>query len=65
MPYTYEKNGAAIYEKSFGVIRSESNLKRFDPEEEIIAVRMIHAAGMVELAEFIEFSDEFIERIGL
>ena len=59
MPYTYEKNGAAIYEKSFGVIRSESNLKRFDPEEEIIAVRMIHAAGMVELAEFIEFSECF------
>ena len=59
MPYTYEKNGAAIYEKSFGMIRSESNLKRFDPEEEVIAVRMIHATGMVELAEFIEFSEYF------
>ena len=59
MAYLYERNGAAIYKKSFGIIRSESNLKRFAPEEEIVAVRMIHAAGMVELAEFIEFSEHF------
>lgn len=59
MTYLYERNGAAIYKKSFGIIRSESNLKRFAPEEEIVAVRMIHAAGMVELAEFIEFSEHF------
>ena len=59
MAYFYERNGAAIYKKSFGIIRSESNLKRFAPEEEIIAVRMIHAAGMIELAEFIEFSEYF------
>ena len=61
MPYTYEKNGAAIYEKSFSIIRSESNLKRFAPEEEIVAVRMIHAAGMIDLARFIEFSEYFTQ----
>ena len=61
MPYSYEKNGAAIYEKSFSIIRSESNLKRFAPEEEIVAVRMIHAAGMIDLARFIEFSEYFTQ----
>ena len=59
MPYTYETNGAAIYEQSFRMIRIESDLARFDKDEEIIAVRMIHAAGMVGLAEFIEFSVGF------
>ena len=61
MPYSYEKNGAAIYEKSFSIIRSESNLERFAPEEEIVAVRMIHAAGMIDLARFIEFSEYFTQ----
>ena len=59
MPYTYETNGTAIYEQSFRMIRAESDLARFDAEEEIVAVRMIHAAGMVDLAEFIEFSKGF------
>ena len=59
MPYTYETNVAAIYEKSFRMIRTESDLARFDAEEEIVAVRMIHAAGMVDLAEYIEFSKGF------
>ena len=61
MPYIYEKNAAAIYEKSFAIIRSESDLERFAPEEEIVAVRMIHAAGMIELAKFIEFSQYFAQ----
>ena len=51
MPYTCETNGAAIYEQSFRMIRNESDLARFDKDEEIVAVRMIHAAGMVGLAE--------------
>ena len=52
MPYTYETNGAAIYEQSR--TSAESDLARFDKDEEIVAVRMIHAAGMVK--RFIEFS---------
>ena len=61
MPYTYETNGAAIYEQSFRMIRAESDLARFDKDEEIVAVRMIHAAGMVGLSEFIEFSAGFAQ----
>ena len=32
MPYTYETNGAAIYEQSFCMIRTESDLARFDKD---------------------------------
>jgi precorrin-8X/cobalt-precorrin-8 methylmutase len=56
MPHLYETDGAAIYLASFAMIRAEADLARFTPEEEIVAVRMIHAAGMVELAPHIRFS---------
>jgi precorrin-8X/cobalt-precorrin-8 methylmutase len=59
MPYEYEKSGAAIYKDSFATIRREADLTRFKGDNEMVAVRMIHAAGMVGLAEFIHFSDDF------
>jgi precorrin-8X/cobalt-precorrin-8 methylmutase len=59
MPYTYETDGATIYKGSFATIRGEADLTRFHPEHEQIAVRMIHAAGMVDLAQYIHFSDGF------
>ncbi|MGA0965633.1 MAG: precorrin-8X methylmutase [Paracoccaceae bacterium] len=60
MPHTYEKDGAAIYKESFSIIRAESDLGRFDADEEQVAVRMIHAAGMVDLAPHIHFSPGFV-----
>lgn len=60
MPYEYETDGAAIYRQSFATIRAEANLARFDPDEEQVAVRMIHAAGMVGLEEFVHFSPGFM-----
>ncbi|WP_353474400.1 precorrin-8X methylmutase [Salipiger sp. H15] len=59
MPYDYEKDGAAIYRQSFATIRAEADLARFTPEEEPVAVRMIHAAGMVGLEARIRFSPGF------
>lgn len=56
MPYSYETDGAAIYRQSFAMIRAEADLTGFDPEDEQTAVRMIHAAGMVDLAAHIRFS---------
>ena len=56
MPHLYETDGAAIYVRSFATIRSEADLARFTPEEEVVAVRMIHAAGMVDLAPFVHFT---------
>ncbi|GGB91482.1 precorrin-8X methylmutase [Novosphingobium endophyticum] len=59
MPHVYETDGAAIYRQSFATIRAEADLLRFSANEEPVAVRMIHAAGMVELAEHIRFSAGF------
>ena len=61
MPYEYETDGAAIYRESFATIRSEADLARFSSREEQIAVRMIHAAGLVGLEEHIRFSPGFAE----
>jgi precorrin-8X/cobalt-precorrin-8 methylmutase len=55
--HSYITDGAEIYRRSFAMIRAEADLARFSPEEEIVAVRMIHAAGMVGLEQYIQFSD--------
>lgn len=60
MAYDYEKDGAAIYAESFRTIRAEADLDRFSPDEEQVAVRMIHAAGMVGLERHVKFSDGFV-----
>ena len=56
MPHAYQTDGAAIYLESFATIRREANLARFTPEEEVVVVRMIHAAGMVGLEDQIRFA---------
>jgi len=60
LKHDYLRNGAAIYERSFAIIRAEADLSRFTPEEAEVAVRMIHAAGQVEVAGLIEFAPEFV-----
>ncbi len=52
----YEKDPSAIYRRSFSIIRDEADLARFSPVEERVAVRVIHACGMVEAARDIVFS---------
>ena len=56
MPHRYLTDGAEIYRQSFATIRAEADLARFTPEEEIVAVRMIHAAGMVGLEAHVAFT---------
>ncbi len=56
MPHSYQTDGAAIYLESFATIRAEADLARFTPEEEVVVVRMIHAAGMVGLERHVRFS---------
>jgi precorrin-8X/cobalt-precorrin-8 methylmutase len=51
----YLRDGAAIYERSFAIIRAEADLSRFSAEEAEIVVRMIHACGQVDAARSIEF----------
>lgn len=56
MIHTYETDGSAIYQRSFAIIRAEADLASFTPEEEIVVVRMIHAAGMVGLEAYVRFT---------
>lgn len=58
--HQYETDGAAIYRQSFAMIRAEADLARFDADEEQVAVRMIHAAGMVGLEAYVRFSPGFV-----
>jgi precorrin-8X/cobalt-precorrin-8 methylmutase len=54
----YEKDPAAIYRQSFATVRSEARLDRFDPGMEAVAIRLIHACGMVEVADRLAFSPD-------
>lgn len=56
MPHKYITDGTEIYRQSFATIRAEADLARFTPEEEIVVVRMIHAAGMIALSAFVDFT---------
>lgn len=56
MSHDYIRDGAEIYRRSFAIIRAEADLARFPPEEEKVAVRVIHAAGMVEVASDLVFA---------
>lgn len=61
-PRAYIRDGAEIYRRSFAVIRAESDLARFTALEERVAVRIIHACGMTEIARDIVMSPDFAER---
>ena len=52
----YEKVPSAIYAQSFATVRSEANLARFDDGLQSLVIRLIHACGMVEIADRIAFS---------
>lgn len=55
--FSYLRDGAEIYRRSFSIIRAESELGRFTPEEEPVAVRIIHACGLVEAAADLAFAE--------
>lgn len=55
------RDPAEIYRRSFAIIRAEADLGRFDAETETVVVRMIHACGMVDLADDIMVSGGFAE----
>ena len=57
--YEYVRDGAAIYERSFATIRSEADLSGLSDVEAKVAVRMIHACGMVDLTDDIVISPGF------
>jgi precorrin-8X/cobalt-precorrin-8 methylmutase len=57
----YIRDGAAIYAQSFATIRAEADLSGLTDAEARIAVRIIHACGMVEIVRDLRFSASFAE----
>ncbi|MEQ9017646.1 MAG: precorrin-8X methylmutase [Nitratireductor sp.] len=57
----YIRDGNAIYERSFAIIREEADLSRFSDAEADVAVRMIHACGLVEAATHFAFAPGFVD----
>lgn len=53
----YVKDPSAIYAQSFETVRSEASLDRFPNGLDRLAIRVIHACGMVEIADRLAFSD--------
>jgi len=54
---SYLRDGDAIYRQSFAIIRAEAELERFSADEADVAVRMLHACGIVEAARHIVFAE--------
>ena len=54
--YDYIRDGDAIYQRSFAIIRAETDLARFNAEEERVAVRIVHACGMPDIARDLAFA---------
>lgn len=59
--YDYIRDGAAIYERSFAIIRAEADLSRFSGAASRVVVRMIHACGMTDLPDDVAMSADFTE----
>ena len=59
--YDYIQDGAAIYERSFAIIRAEADLTEFSGAAERVVVRMIHACGMTDLPRDVEMSPGFAD----
>ncbi|MFF2363001.1 precorrin-8X methylmutase [Streptomyces sp. NPDC058122] len=60
--FDYEKDGAAIYRESFATIRAEADLAALPADVSQVAVRMIHACGMVDLVDDLAYTPLVVAR---
>jgi precorrin-8X/cobalt-precorrin-8 methylmutase len=58
----YLRDGAEIYRRSFATIRAEAALTGLPPDVERVAVRMIHACGMVDLVDDLACSPDVVAK---
>jgi precorrin isomerase len=56
IPLNYIRDGAEIYRQSFATIRSEANLTGLPADFDSVAVRLIHACGMVDIVADLDYS---------
>lgn len=58
MTLDYERDPAAIYRASFATVRAEARLDRLPAALHPLAVRLIHACGMVDIVDDLAFSPD-------
>jgi precorrin-8X/cobalt-precorrin-8 methylmutase len=54
----YVRDGEEIYRRSFATIRAEADLRRIPADLEKLAVRVIHACGMTDVVDDLDFSED-------
>ncbi len=55
-PLDYIRDGAEIYRQSFATIRAEADLGRLPTDFRTIAVRLIHACGMIDIVDDLDYA---------
>lgn len=59
----YERDPAAIYAKSFAIVRREAPLERVPAALEPVAVRLVHACGMPDIVEDLAWSGDVVDAV--
>lgn len=58
----YVRDGRAIYEQSFAIIRREARLDALPADLQPVAVRMMHACGQTDLVQDLRYSTNCVAR---
>lgn len=61
MQHDYIKDPKTIYAKSFATLRDEVDFTRFPDNMHMVVTRLIHSCGMVDIADDIAFSANFVD----
>lgn len=56
----YLRDPAAIYRRSFEIIRAEADFSSLPPYAEPVAIRVVHACGMPDIVHDLRISDDFV-----
>jgi precorrin isomerase len=63
LPLDYIRDGAEIYRQSFATIRAEAKLDCLPADFDKVAVRLIHACGMIDIVSDLDYSIDAV-RVG-
>ena len=58
--FTYIRDAAEIYEKSFAQVRDATDLSGFSSDQADVAIRLVHATAMPEIAADLVFSEHVV-----
>ncbi len=59
--FDYIRDPAEIYDQSFATVKEEAKLDRLPEEIHEVATRLIHACGMVDVVDDLEFSNNAVQ----